>query len=1019
MAEVEFGLLGPLLVRSDGETVRIPPGKQRALLAALLLSAGQLVSTVELCDVLWGSAPPVSARATVQNYIKRLRQALADTGGSRIGTLPRGYVIAVAADELDVLRFEAAAERAGAAARQGAWEQTAADLRAALSLWRGEPLADVPSELLALREVPRLTEMRLLALESRIEADLHRGQPTSVIAELRQLTAAHPLRERLHGLLMLALYRGGQQADALAAYQRARRVLVEELGTEPGFELRLLEQQILTADPVLAVAVLRELPAVTAIAEPRGTPAPAPGGGATGETGGGQATGPTAGTCGTGATGTTNGTGATGAAGGTGEAVNGTPSPAPSGALRRAPVPVPRQLLAPVRHFAGRAGELRALTSLLDQAAEESPQAVVISAIGGTAGVGKTALALHWAHQVAHRFPDGQLYVNLRGFDPSGTPAEPAEVIRRFLDALRVPAHQVPSSEPGQQGLYRSLLADRRVLIVLDNARDSAQVRPLIPGGSACLVLVTSRNQLTSLVVAEGAHPVTLDVLSRPEARELLARRLGPARIAAEPGVATELTELCARLPLAVAIAAARAAMYPRIPLATLVAELRDASGPLDALDAGEAGSNVRTVLSWSYQHLTAPAARMFRLLGVHPGPDITAAAAASLAGIRPAQARQALNELAQANLLSQPTLGRFTFHDLLRAYAAERASTEDTETERREAAGRAGDHYLHTAHAAALVLHPHRDAITLGAAEDGVTPERIAGYEQAMAWFEAEQRVLLAVVDQAARDGFDTHAWQLALTLTTFFDRHGYSRSYPRSQRTALAAAQRLGDREAQALVHRSLGHVSVQLGAYSDALRHYEQALELYRQLGDRAGQGRILIGLGFTHERQGQYSEALAYCAAALDVYTALGDRPRQASTVNNVGWCHVLLGHYEDALGCCQQAIDLHQELGDRHGEASAWDSLGYAHFHLGQHAQAVACYQQALERFWELGDRRNQADILTHLGDAHQTGGDQRLAREAWQQALLISDELRLPDGDELRARLQPGGPHPANVAQSR
>ena len=643
-AEAEFCLLGPLLVRRGGEVVPVTAGKQRVVLAALLLSANRVVSLDELNAALWGLAPPVSARATLQNYVKRLRQALAGTGGSRISTLPQGYMITVAADELDVSRFEGLQGRARKAADEGAWDRAAVQLRRALSLCRGEPLAGVPSKLLFEREAPRLAEMRLQAIEARIDADLHLGRHADVIAELRQLASVHPLRERLHALLMLALYRDGQQAEALAAYQRARRVLIEELGSEPWPELRLLQRRILTADPALRL------------------PAPLPGG--------------------------------------------------PG-------MTVPRQLPAAVAHFAGRTDELKALTGLLDAAAGGGGT-VAISAIGGTAGVGKTALAVHWAHQVADRFPDGQLYVNLRGFDPSATPAD---AVRRFLDALQVPAAKIPPSPEAQQGLYRSLLAGQQMLIVLDNARDAAQVRSLLPGGQGCLVLVTSRSQLSSLVAAEGAYPVTLDVLSPAEARSLLESRLGPERVATQPRAAAELAGLCARLPLALAIAAARAALNPAQPLAALAAELRDAAGRLDALDAGDAAASVRAVFSWSYRQLPQPAARMFRLLGIHPGPDITSPAAASLAATPHDQARQALAQLTRASLLTEHAPGRYAFHDLLRAYATELATTQDRDTARRAATHRALDHYLYTASPSALVLYPQRDTLTLARPSPGCYP--------------------------------------------------------------------------------------------------------------------------------------------------------------------------------------------------------------------------------------------------------------------------------------------------------
>src|SRR6204780_4440335 len=364
---------------------------------------------------------------------------------------------------------------------------------------------------------------------------------------------------------------------------------------------------------------------------------------------------------------------------------------------------VPRQLPAAVADFTGRAAELRALIRMLDQAGAGTPGTVVISAIGGTAGVGKTALALHWAHQVATSFPDGQLYVNLRGFDPSGNPTVPTEAIRGFLDALGVPPDRITASPEAQAGMYRSLLADRRMLIVLDNARHEQQVRPLLPASPGTLVLVTSRSQLSGLGAAEGARLISLDVLSHAEAVQLLAARLGTARAAAQPAAAGRIAPLCACLPLALTVAAARAAARPGFPLAALAAELADSAGRLDALDAADPGSSVRAVFSWSVRQLTGEAVRMFWLLGIHPGPDICAPAAASLAGRGQPQARRLLRELADAHLIAEHVPGRYAFHDLLRAYAAEQACDADSDTDRREATGRVLDHYLHTAaHAAA-----------------------------------------------------------------------------------------------------------------------------------------------------------------------------------------------------------------------------------------------------------------------------------------------------------------------------
>jgi transcriptional regulator with XRE-family HTH domain len=388
---------------------------------------------------------------------------------------------------------------------------------------------------------------------------------------------------------------------------------------------------------------------------------------------------------------------------------------------------VPRQLPAAVPDFTGRAAELRALTRMLDEAGASAPGTVVISAIGGTAGVGKTALALHWAHQVARRFPDGQLHVNLRGFDPAGTPATPATAIRRFLDALGVPPERIPPAPEAQENLYRSLLADKRMLIVLDNARDEQQVRPLLPASPASLVLVTSRNQLAGLAAADGARLVSLDAFTHDEAVQLLTARVGTSRAAAEPEAIDEIAGLCACLPLALAVAAARASARPRFPLTALAAELRDATRRLDALESGDPTASVRAVFSWSYRQLSPEPAWMFRLLGLHPGPDISVPAAVSLAGTTEPEARRMLSELTRHCLIAEHIPGRYAFHDLLRAYAATQAREWDSEPDRAAAAVRVLDHYLHTANAAVTLLDTMDEPITVAAPQSGVTPEPLA----------------------------------------------------------------------------------------------------------------------------------------------------------------------------------------------------------------------------------------------------------------------------------------------------
>lgn len=928
MTGFEFCLLGPLIVRRDGARLTVPPGTQRVILAMLLLNAGRVVRLDELAEALWAGRPPPSGPVAVQNYVMRLRKTLGDDGRDRIITQPPGYLMRVTPGELDVSRFEVTLRASRAAARDCSWDQAARLAQQALKLWRGEPLADVDCDLLAAREASRLAELRLQALETRIGADLHLGRHNDVIVELRQLTSQHPLREHLHRDLMLALYRDGRQAEALAAYASARRILNAELGTEPGTGLRRLQQQILTADPDLD--------------------APPP-------------------------------------AAGTGR--------------------VPQGLPASVRNFTGRAEELQALNQMLAQPGEQAPGTVVISAIGGTAGVGKTTLAVHWAHQVAGRFPDGQLYANLRGYDPAQAPAAPAEVARRFLNSLGVPDRQIPLDPESAEILYRSSLVGKRLLIVLDNARDAAQVRPLLPSSPGCLVLVTSRSQLSSLAASHCAHMLTVDLLSKFDARELITRRLGRQRVTDAPQAVTELVELCARLPLALSIAAARAAARPAVPLAGLVTELRNTGSRLDMLDTGDPGSSIRAVFSWSYNKLTDAAARMFRLLSVHPGPDFTGAAAASLAGMTRDQARRTVSELTGSHLLTEHTQGRFAFHDLLRAYAADQSRLHDDHADRRAALHRLLDYYLHTSHTTARLLDPTLTTIPLTPPQPGALPEAPGDYEQAWAWIQAEHQVLLATATQAASTQFQSYAWKILHALGPYLFRQGLWHEFALAQHTALNAATRADDTPGQAHMHRMLGRGYALLGSFGQGHAHLTQAMAGFRRSGNRTDLARTHIITGTVLRMQERYSDALDQARRALRLYRAANDPGGQAGTLNNIGLYHIYLGDYQQALTCCQQALTGFDDLGNRHGAAHALDTLGYAHHFLGHPAQAITCYQQSLDAFREHGDRFSQADTLTHLGDTHHAAGNLPAARHHWQAALDILSELHHPDTNSVRRKL--------------
>ncbi|GGK75615.1 AfsR/SARP family transcriptional regulator [Mangrovihabitans endophyticus] len=665
---------------------------------------------------------------------------------------------------------------------------------------------------------------------------------------------------------------------------------------------------------------------------------------------------------------------------------------------------VPAQLPLAVRGFVGRRAQLTRMDTMLDGRAGTT--AVMI--VRGTAGIGKTALAVHWAHQVADRFPDGQLYVNLRGFDPVVPRVEPDDAIRRLLLALNVPAHRIPADPDASAALYRAELARRRMVILLDNARDESQVRPLLPGPSGCVVVVTSREALTGLVAAEGADTLGLDVLSTDDGAQMLGGRLGPERLIGEWRAASEIIESCAGLPLALAVAAARAAARPQSPLSDLADELGRARNLLDVLAGNDPHTDLRAVLANSYLALSAPGRRMFRLLGLHPGADITAPAAASLAALPLPQASALLAELAAASLLREHPAGRFACHDLLRAYASELAVTMDPD--HHEALLRVLDHYLHTAHAAGRRLSPRRDPMPLDPPRPGTTPGFFTDVSEADDWFAAERATLLAAVERASAAGLDRLAWQLAGTLQTYLGSHRQWADLAAVTGAGLAAAVRLGDPAMQARARRQLGRTWTRLGRFDDAERELTHGLDQYGTLGDLAGQAHAHHHLSHLFQRRDRLDHALDHAQQALDLYRKAGDRGGEARALTAIGWFTARIGDHRPALAAGREALELFRELDDRPGEAGAWGAIGFAHRGLGDDAAAVGDYRRALALFRQLGNRYHEADTLTRLGDAQRTAGDPAGARETWRQALVILGDLRHPDRHQVRARLDDTAP---------
>lgn len=681
------------------------------------------------------------------------------------------------------------------------------------------------------------------------------------------------------------------------------------------------------------------------------------------------------------------------------------PRPAPT-AHPAVPLPVvPRQLPAGVDGLAGRHAELKALDGLLGNPDDTSRRPVVVAAVTGSAGIGKTTLALHWAHGIADQFPDGQLYVNLRGFDPSDHVIGPAEALRGFLQALQVPPQQIPDSVEAQAGLYRSLLAGKRMLVLLDNARDADHVVPLLAGAPGCLVVVTSRNRLAGLVAATGAHLLILDLLTGDEARQLLAHRLSYDRIAVEANATDEIIQRCARLPLALAVVAASAATHPTHPLSVIADDLRRAGHGLGASLGDDMDTDVRAVFSWSYHALDAGAARLFRVLGLHPGPDIAPAAAASLAGIPVAQVHPLLTELARAHLLSEHVPGRYTFHDLLRAYAAELADTHDTEAERRAATHRMLDHYVRAGHTAAVLLHPHGETVVPEPAGAGVVAEDLTDPDRALHWFAAERPVLLAAIEQAARTGCDRHVCHLARALFVFLHRRGHWHDRAATQQAALDGAQRLGDQAEQARAHRNLAFALADLGRSDEAHPHLRDALRVACEIGDTAGQAWTYHALGLVYGLEGRDAEALDAGQRASHLFQIAGDRVGHAIALTDVGWYQARLGNHREASGLCRRALALHEELDNRPYQAHTWSCLGDTHQHLGDHRQAIASYRRALELFRGFGDRYAEASTLAHLGAVHRSAGDLDAARHAWQRTRDLIDELGESAAEQIRAHL--------------
>lgn len=665
---------------------------------------------------------------------------------------------------------------------------------------------------------------------------------------------------------------------------------------------------------------------------------------------------------------------------------------------------VPAQLPADVSFFTGRTKELAELDHFLATPSGAS-NAAMISVVSGTAGVGKTALTVHWAHRIRSEFPDGQLYVNLHGYD-SGPPVTPLQVLDDFLRALDVPIERIPASMEQRAALYRSLLDKRRVLVVLDNANATKQVRPLLPGSPGCLAVVTSRSRLAGLIAREGAHRVTLDALPSTEAIVLLRQIMGKVRVDAEPAAAVELAHQCACLPLALRIAAERVTSHPHIKLGDLTGELANERDRLDALVAQDDEiTAVRSLFFWSYRALPPATARVFRLLGLHPGPDISIPVAAALAGISTSSVRRLLDVLTSVHLLEETGPNRYRFHDLLRVYAAERAAVEETDHDHDTAVRRMLIWYLNAADAAGHVLTPQWCRLPIESPEASCVPLTFTTYHQALDWCETERANLVAAIRHAAECGQHVVAWKLPGVLWGFFNLRGHWADWITTHEIALEATRHLHDKYGEAWISNNLGDAYRGLGYTKKALNYLQHALATWREIGDRWSEGWTLYNLGTTYRGLGRFGEALDYYHQVLARSREMGKRWTEGWALHSLGTTYRGLGRITDAFSHYHEALIIRREIKDRWGEGWTLHSLSITYRSIGRIEEALQYLDQALIVYCKINDRRAEGRTLYRRGEVLYDTGQLRTASEAWRQALVIFEELRDPYADEVRTRI--------------
>ena len=930
---MRFRVLGPLTVEGEAGPVRVVWDRERCLLGVLLLSAGRVVPVDRMIYLLWAEDPPAGARSAVHTYMSRLRRALAGPRGTeptvRVLRHGSGYKIDIDPLAVDLHRFSHLVEQARA---HPDLARRSAVLVEALGLWRGPVLANLEPPAVRQRIVGQLDQLRLSAARSRCDIDLMLGRHADVVGDLAELAAEYPFDEGVVGQWMVALYRCGRRADALAAYRASRKLMIDELGLEPGDDLRRIHEAALRNDPGLDLVE----PAAGADSDrSRAAELRSPAVEQSGEREGG-----------------------------------------------------PAQLPAAVPHFVGRAGELRALDGLLGVGS-----GVQVVAITGPAGVGKTGLALHWGHRVAHRFPDGHLFIDLRGF-ARARPTAPIDALGFLLRALGVPADSVPVELDAAAALFRTRMSRRRILLVLDNAETADQVRPLLPGEGDAVVVVTSRSSMAGLAATHGAQRVPLGTLDPAESRDLLVGLIGRDRAVAEPDAVTEIIGCCGHLPLALRLAAAHLGDDPRQPLAAYASAIR--CTPLDALALeDDPSTGVRSTLDLSFGRLGQDDRRLFSLFGTFPGPSLSSGAVEELTLFSPGATPEGLRRLAAAALIQAVDQVRYSVHDLVRFYAAEQAERTIGQVDLRTARARLDSWYLRAARAAGRVAHPGTIHLTDHDDPAGHSPE-FASPAEALAWLEAEEANLAAIIhEHASRPGPDL-AWRLVDALQGYYWLSGRLLEWNSVAASALDAAVAADDPLGTAVAQIAFGGVQFRRNEYDQAVEHYERALTLSRQAGSLRGQLSALSRLGMVHWDAGRLGRATEHLTTALTIAREVGMVGSEATAQLHLGDVAYDMGQLHAAEGHYAEALDLYQRTANHVGEGCVIERLGLVGHATGNLDAAIDRLNAAIAIHEKTGFRSGLATTRGTLAEVHRDAGHYDLARQFAKQTVAAADDCEEP-----------------------